>query len=86
MNWRPSGTWQKSREAMVKQCSADPQFQNTSLEVIMAGLFEAGADAILEKLRKAVDSIKVKKNERGETPSMVVGGTWVFIPGDEVKS
>lgn len=51
MKWHPEW-WQEVRDAMLKTCATDPRFKASSLENIMGGLFEAGADAILTALRK----------------------------------
>lgn len=73
--WRPQ-LWVEVRDAMLKTCAADAQFKASSLENIMGGLFEAGADAMLEALK-----------EQG--PTVVVpleNGTWVFIPEEPCGS
>ena len=50
-------------------------------------IFEDGADAMLEALRKSgvPFTMTITQKIMGELPKASVPGQWVFIPDDEVK-
>jgi len=53
-NWRPKG-WDESAEATAKGCAGDKKFKESTLEVIIRGMFEAGADAMLKELSEEIE-------------------------------
>lgn len=65
------------------KCYQNPYGNDESGDIYCHDAFEEGADAMLQALKDNVDSIKVKKRECSETPSMIISGTWAFIPDEK---
>jgi len=59
--WRPKG-WDASAEATAKQCAGDKDFKKSALEVVIRGMFEAGADAMLIKIREEIEKVENPNN------------------------
>lgn len=87
MSWRPEG-WKNCFYVETHRVG-DTIYGN--FDCVRASAFEAGADAMLEALRKEgqhFSKIDIKSEYEIETRQFnnpVIPGTWVFIPDEEEK-
>jgi len=70
MNWRPEG-WEASASATAKQCAEDEKFKASSLENVIRGMFEAGADAMLIKVCEKIEKVKNPHAKHRPYPSNI---------------
>ena len=80
--WRPEG-WNESAEATAKQCANDPEFVNAEFINVVRGMFEAGADAMLETLKKRGILLTAKELERIRIDNPPSQGYLTLIPDED---